>query len=68
MSQRFVAERRTLLIVGVLLLIMGSLHLMRAALHIEIVCAGWAMPLWFSIAVGVALLALSSWMIKIARR
>lgn len=61
-----VGVRAALLTAAALLLLAGLAHILRWVLGIEIVVAGWTMPLAVSPLAGVVLLGLGAWMFRCA--
>ncbi len=68
MKRRMLSERRVLWLIAVLFAVTGSLHLVRAAIRLEMILGGWVIPLWISVLSGVVLLGLSSVMFRMAGR
>lgn len=63
-----VSYRRVLWFIAVLFAVIGSLHLVRAVIRLEMILGGWVIPLWISVLSGVVLLGLSRVMFRMAGR
>lgn len=62
------SSKTYLYISGTVFAVVGSAHLVRAALDVQVVAGGWEFPMWLSWPGGVVALILCFWAFRLAGR